>query len=324
MIQETIYDRQNRIPELSIPKVASVVGCGGTGFWTAVFLAMSGVEELILIDPDNLEISNLNRLPLEESDVGQKKTAVTRDFISSIRKTIRIETHETAITKPEDCVVLRGVIFCCTDNLKSQQIICAYCNKNRISYQRIGYDGTVLNVSKAFPLCFEEPKDQQGYTITPSWVVPAVFAASAGVASRLYKELCIMDDIGKIHVQGCSYVCQKILDDAMEEGREDVLDNISDHIPDDYGYCSDCSRIDPDDSGYGYCEDCDQKYSEDEIEDIKQEAEDNGFNNAIGQIESGNIEDSALREALKKWKKSQEVQHDSKFIEKEQLAGCKS
>ncbi len=310
MIQETIYDRQNRIPKLTIPKVASVVGCGGTGFWTAVFLAMSGVEELILVDPDILEMSNLNRLPLEERHSGMKKTLVTRDFINGIRKTVRIETHETTIAKPEDCIVLRGVIFCCTDSLKSQQIICAYCNKNKIAYQRVGYDGTTLNVSHAFPLTFEDSANQQGYTITPSWVVPAVFAASAGVASKLYKELCLMDDIGKVHVQDCSYVCRKILDDAMEEGREDVLDNIHDHIPDDYGYCSDCSRIDPDDSGYGYCEDCDQKYSEDEIEDIKQEAEDNGFNNAIGQIESGNIEDSALRNALKAWKEKQEAKHE--------------
>jgi hypothetical protein len=310
MIQETIYDRQNRISELDIPKVASVVGCGGTGFWTAVFLAMSGVEELILVDPDSIELSNLNRLPLEEGRAGEKKTLVTRDFINGIRKTVRIETHECGIAKPEDCTMLRGVIFCCTDSLNSQQLICAYCNKNNLKYQRIGYDGTILNVSKAFPLSFEDTNNQRGYTITPSWVVPAVLAASAGVASILYKELCLMDDIGKIHVQGCSYVCRKILDDAMEEGKEEILDNIHDYIPDDYGNCSDCNRIDPDDSGYGYCEDCDQKYSEDEIEDIKQEAEETGFNNAIAQIESGNIEDSALRNALKAWKEKQEVRHE--------------
>ena len=119
-----------------------------------------------------------------------------------------------------------------------------------------------------------------------------------------------MDDIGKIHVQGCSYVCRKILDDAAEEGREDILENIHDHIPDDYGYCSDCNRIDPDDSGYGYCDDCDQKYSEDEIEDIKQESEDTGFTNAIGQIESGNIEDDTLRNALRVWKEKQEAKHE--------------
>jgi len=307
MIQETIYDRQNRITGLTIPKVASVIGCGGTGFWTAVFLAMSGVEEMILIDPDNLEASNLNRLPIDERFTGMKKTVVTKEFISNIRKATRIETHELSIHKPEDCVILRGAIFCCTDSLKSQQIICAYCNKNRLPYQRIGYDGTVLNVSKAFPLSFDESNDQQGYTITPSWVIPAVFAASAGVASRLYKELCIMDDIGKIHVQGCSYVCRKILDDATEEGREEIMDNIHDYIPDDYGYCYDCDRIDPDNDGYGYCADCEQRYSEEQIDEIKAESEDEGFYRAIEQIKSDCIENEDLEKALQAWLQNQEV-----------------
>ena len=50
MLTESIYQRQNLIPDLRVPNIASVVGCGGTGFWTAILLAMSGVEELILVD----------------------------------------------------------------------------------------------------------------------------------------------------------------------------------------------------------------------------------------------------------------------------------
>ncbi|MFH1510565.1 MAG: ThiF family adenylyltransferase [Candidatus Woesearchaeota archaeon] len=306
MFQGAIYDRQNRIKDLKIPNVASVVGCGGTGFWTAVFLAMSGVEELILVDPDTLETSNLNRLPLKEDSVGVKKTIVTGDFINSIRKPIRIEVHNKSIKKAKDCGILRGTVFCCTDNLKSQQIICAYCKKNDIPYQRIGYDGTVLNVSKAFPLSFEESANQDGYTVTPSWVIPAVLAASIGVSSKLYKELCIMDDIGKIHIQNCSYVPEKILDDAKEEERDEIMDNIHDYIPDSYGCCEDCDRVNPDD-GYGYCGDCQDKYSEEEIEEIKEGAREEGFRRAIEQIESGGIEDKDLRSALKSWKERKEA-----------------
>jgi len=146
-----------------------------------------------------------------------------------------------------------------------------------------------------------------------------VFAASAGVASRLYKELCIMDDIGKVHVQNCSYVCRKILDDAMEEGRDEIIDNIHDYIPDDYGYCYDCDRINPDDSGYGYCEDCEERYSEDSIDEIKAEAEEEGFNKAIEQIESGNIENETLEKAMNSWLENQEVNYEQ---QKQQLAQC--
>jgi molybdopterin/thiamine biosynthesis adenylyltransferase len=303
MPEQAIYERQNLINDLEIPQTASVVGCGGTGFWTALLLAMSGVEELILIDSDMVEVSNLNRLLLQESSVGKKKAGALKELISGIRKEIRIEIQDMRIEKPLDCQVLRGEVFCCTDNLKSQQIICAYCKKNELNYQRIGYDGTILNVSKTFPLSFKEDQ-QEGYTITPSWVIPAVFAAAAGVSSRTYKELCLMDDLGKLHIQKSSYIYRKILDDAKKEEREYIEENINDFIPDSYGYCEDCNRIDPDGSDYGYCPDCEEHYSDDDIDDIKEKAKNEEYDRIIGEIEAGEITDPKLSEAIRKWAKA--------------------
>jgi hypothetical protein len=302
MPEQAIYERQNLINGLDIPQTASVVGCGGTGFWTALLLAMSGVEDLILVDSDIVEVSNLNRLFFEESSVGKKKAEALKSLILSVRKQVRIEIHDTRIEKPLDCQILRGEIFCCTDSLKSQQLICAYCNKNALAYQRIGYDGTILNVSKTFPLSFKET-EEQGYTVTPSWVIPAVFAAAAGVASRTYKELCLMDDLGKLHIQRSSHICRKILDDVRIEGEENILENIEDHIPDSYGYCDDCDRISPDNSDYGYCPDCDDCYSDDAIEDIKETAKNEEYDRIIEQIETNTFKDKKLIEALENWKK---------------------
>lgn len=303
MLQEAIYERQNLIGELDIPEVATVVGLGGTGFWTAVFLAMSGVNELILVDADTVEVSNLNRLPLKESFVGMKKTQAVKDFLSEIRKLTRIEIHDFKLVKPEDCQILRGAIFCCTDNLRSQQLICAYCSKNALFYQRIGYDGTILNVSKTFPLSFEEIKDEGGYTTTPSWVIPAVFSAAAGVASKVYKELCLMDDLGKLHIQNSSHVPEKILDEARQEREDEIVDNIHEYIPDSYGCCEDCNKVDPDGGDYGYCPDCDSHYSEDDIEDLKEKAKQECLDSIIEQLESGKVEDEDIEGALKKWLK---------------------
>ena len=304
MPQEAIYERQRLIEGLEIPEVASVVGCGGTGFWTALLLAMSGVKELILLDSDIVEVSNLNRLLLQESSVGKKKAEALKELISGIRKEIRIEIQDMRIEKPIDCQILRGDIFCCTDSLKSQQIICAYCKKNELAYQRIGYDGTILNVSKTFPLSLKDADEEHGYTVTPSWVIPAVFAAAAGVASRTYKELCLMDDLGKLHIQHSSHICRKILDDARLEGEDNILDNIEDHMPDGYGYCEDCNRIDPDGSDYGYCPDCEEHYSDDDIEDIKEKAKNEEYDRIIGEIEAGEITDPKLLEAIRKWAKA--------------------
>jgi len=307
MPEQAIYERQRLIEGLDIPQTASVVGCGGTGFWTALLLAMSGVEELILIDTDMVEVSNLNRLLLEESAVGKKKAEALKSLILSIRKQIRIEIQDMRIEKPVDCQILRGDIFCCTDNLKSQQIICAFCKKNDLNYQRIGYDGTILNVSKTFPLSLKGIEQESGYTVTPSWVIPAVLAAAAGVASRTYNELCLMDDLGRLHIQHSSHICRKILDDARAEGEENILDNINEHIPEDYGYCGDCNRVDPDGGDYGYCPDCEERYNEDEIEDIKKEARKEEFDQLIKQIETNEIKDTGLDIALKKLQKTKGV-----------------
>lgn len=304
MPEQAIYERQNLIYDLEIPEVASVVGCGGTGFWTALFLAMSGVEELILVDSDIVEVSNLNRLLLQEAYIGKKKAEALKNLILSVRKGTRIEIQDMRIEKPLDCQVLRGEVFCCTDNLKSQQIICAFCKKNELAYQRIGYDGTILNVSKTFPLSLKDADEEGGYRVTPSWVIPAVFAAAAGVASRTYKELCLMDDLGKLHIQHSSHICKKILDDAREGGMEDIKENIHEYIPDSYGFCEDCDRISPDDSDYGYCPDCEEYYSDDAINDIKEEAKNEEYDRIIEQIETGEITDPKLVEAIKKWVKA--------------------
>jgi len=130
-------------------------------------------------------------------------------------------------------------------------------------------------------------------------VIPAVFAAAAGVASRTYKELCLMDDIGKLHIQKSSHICPKILDEAREDEKDSILDNIHEYIPDSYGYCEDCDRISPDDSDYGYCPDCEEHYSDDDIEEIKEKAKNEEYDRIIEQIETGEITDSKLREAVK-------------------------
>jgi len=262
---DNIYDRQQSI-SLKIPETVSIVGLGGTGFWTAVFLAMSGVQNLILVDSDNVEATNLNRLPLSSQEVGFSKVWATKQYILNIRSDCRVEMHEMKIETEEDCTFLRGVICCCTDTLESQQLLCAYAKKNNLIYQRIGYDGTIINVSRAFPLTFQAIQ-QNGYTIDPSWVVPAALAAAAGVASILYSEIALMEDIGKLCIKESRFVPKKCLEKAREEGEDSILDNIYDYIPDDYGYCPDCTR--------GDCDNC-ENICPDDVAEKEEEAYNKG------------------------------------------------
>ncbi len=70
-----------------------VFGVGGLGGWAAWSLACCGVGEMLLIDGDRVEISNLNRQILyTESDVGEPKASIACERLAAFNSAITIET----------------------------------------------------------------------------------------------------------------------------------------------------------------------------------------------------------------------------------------
>lgn len=70
-----------------------VVGLGGVGSWAAEALGRSGVGHLVLVDLDDICISNMNRQIHALSDtVGQWKMDVLRDRIQNIHPNCRMDT----------------------------------------------------------------------------------------------------------------------------------------------------------------------------------------------------------------------------------------
>lgn len=236
----TDYSRQTPLA-LNMIETATVVGCGGTGAWTAIFLAMSGVKTLVLYDEDTLDGSNLNRLPFTARDIGYNKTYLVKRYLAMLRPDCFVVEHRHKITE-ENVNTVTGTIFCCTDDLKSQRLLQSYCKANGWPYQRVGYDGTALNVSKAFPLSFSDEEEPAGYRFAPSWVVPSVFAASAGVFSQMKKEITLMDDMASIGCLGTSVVPQFLKDRIHKNSYDEGYDD-GKH---DDTKCNDCERRDCD------------------------------------------------------------------------------
>ena len=239
MMVEEMYTRQESL-ELHVPKSVTIVGLGGTGSWAAIYCAMSGVKELVLIDDDVIELSNLNRLPFSTEAIGRYKVNAVADFVWGLRDDIRTESHRLKITSDNMAMIRTEACICCTDKLQSQQEINAYCRKNNIQYQRSGYDGTILNVSRATPLTFETGEDHGGYTVTPSWSVPASVSAALACYSLMKQELHIMDDISKLNT-GTSCLAKHVVDTvrtrAYGEGKDDVFERA---YVFGLGKCNDC------------------------------------------------------------------------------------
>lgn len=92
-----------------------VIGCGGIGSLVTLQLAGAGIEDLILVDPDTIEASNLNRQFLwERSDIGRPKVEVLKDVLErrySLRNCRALmervnDNHLEELTQGVDVVVL--------------------------------------------------------------------------------------------------------------------------------------------------------------------------------------------------------------------------
>ena len=134
---QDFYDRQVRAFGTTGQQVLSqlcvaVVGLGGTGSVVAQQLAHLGVGRFVLIDPDKVEATNLNRLVgavLE--DVDNTKVSVAARHIKAINSQAQCEEIVGDITYLDVVAHLPDVdfIFGCTDSMASRAVM------NQLAYQ---------------------------------------------------------------------------------------------------------------------------------------------------------------------------------------------
>lgn len=196
-----LYDRQSTL-QLRVPKNMTIVGVGGIGSWVAIDAAMSGVQNLYLFDPDNLEEHNRNRLPFCQSSINRPKVDVVTDFIRAIRPeavVVPIKERLEGLLLQIQLSVSEWIVDC-TDSPKSQFTIYNACKQNNVQYLRVGYDGTSMTVTGHVSGWIKNTEDVEHYAINPSWVVPAQVVAALAVG-RIMKYTgqevaCDVGDIG--------------------------------------------------------------------------------------------------------------------------------
>jgi molybdopterin/thiamine biosynthesis adenylyltransferase/proteasome lid subunit RPN8/RPN11 len=110
----------------------AIVGVGGTGSIAAEQLAYLGVRKFLLIDPDRIELTNLNRVVgAYASHVGRFKTDIAAEMIARIVSDPAVHRVVGDVTRTRFARELRGAdfIFCCTDSHGSRAVI------QQIAYQ---------------------------------------------------------------------------------------------------------------------------------------------------------------------------------------------
>jgi len=131
------YSRQILLPEIDVEGQnrllnASVVlfGMGGLGSPAGMYLASSGVGELVLVDPDQVELSNLQRQIVHTTDaLGRKKVKSAEHTLKALNPDVRIKSYGEALSGDALDDVVRGadVVVDGTDNFNARFAINAAC-----------------------------------------------------------------------------------------------------------------------------------------------------------------------------------------------------
>jgi tRNA A37 threonylcarbamoyladenosine dehydratase len=172
----SIYDRQESLL-LNNKQSILVCGCGGVGYWVAKFAAMSGIETLYLYDNDVFEEHNLNRIDLPTGVIGKNKAHVTKLVINELRPLTSVYSFPYKLS--ETNVMKADWFIDCTDILKTQLTNQDIAKSKGMKYFKVGYNGEHISLSNAVG---EWGEAVDGYTIIPSWVVPASTIAALAVA----------------------------------------------------------------------------------------------------------------------------------------------
>lgn len=130
-----LYPNQDALQRLH-QSVFCIIGVGGVGSWAAEALARSGVGNIVLIDLDDICISNINRQSHAlSSTIGKMKVNVVRDKILDINPYANVECICEFATESTVNMLLTNrityVLDCC-DSVNDKVHIIDSCVRNQI------------------------------------------------------------------------------------------------------------------------------------------------------------------------------------------------
>jgi molybdopterin/thiamine biosynthesis adenylyltransferase len=183
------YQRQLIIPDFgeegqSKLKDASaiIIGVGGLGCSSAIYLTAAGVGHITIVDFDTVELSDLNRQILYgQDDIGEKKVVAAGRRLKKLNSSIEINPVFSEIKEDNVLKIISGakVVLDGTDNLASRLILNSACVKLKIPFivggvSRLrGMVTTIIPGTTPCLACFQ-PEGLRGLGVLG--VIPAVIA----------------------------------------------------------------------------------------------------------------------------------------------------
>jgi len=122
-----------------------IVGMGGLGCPVALYLAGAGVGRLVLCDPDQVELSNLQRQMLyRESDLGKLKAECAREALLALNSGVDVRAWPQAVSEELWRDGGYDLVLDCTDSLPARHWLNRQCRElgtPLVSAAAIGWEG---------------------------------------------------------------------------------------------------------------------------------------------------------------------------------------
>lgn len=155
--------------KISSLKVA-IIGCGALGSALAEMLTRLGVKELVLVDADIVELSNLHRTHIfTEKDLMRPKVLVCKEYLKKINNDTKINTILDILDNENAEQIVKGndVVFDALDNVNYRLVLNDACIKNNIPLVYAGVTGEYASAKIIIPnktsclSCFLEPINER-------------------------------------------------------------------------------------------------------------------------------------------------------------------
>lgn len=148
LLQEIGVEGQRKLLESS----AFVVGAGGLGSPALVYLAGAGVGKIGIADGDRVEISNLHRQIIHQSnDVDKNKALSAQETMTEMNPDCQIEIHQERLTEDNIRDILKeyDVVLDGSDNFATRFLVsdcCKFENIPLVSSAVIRFEGQLMTV----------------------------------------------------------------------------------------------------------------------------------------------------------------------------------
>jgi len=143
MLPQVDIDGQQRLLDSSI----IIFGIGGLGSPVALYLAACGVGEIVIVDDDSVELTNLQRQIIHSSTrIGQLKVNSAADAMNALNPEINVSAIAERISgdKLKHSIQRADIVIDATDNLASRLEINQHCYSTRtplVSASAIRWEG---------------------------------------------------------------------------------------------------------------------------------------------------------------------------------------